>query len=361
MAQVEAIGGHPGMDVLRLPGGLVMHVARPGVDDGKMTGTVGADLYAHNDRALKNAVRIQRHIHGAGFAPMVVDAGDGWVLEEDIGNTEPVVDGEAFRRNCVKVLAKIRAKDVRHGDLNGPNLIIRDDWPWVVDWTEAHLIGEPAPQKSPFSDSHLLWRSVAGTPGPDGQCDTPRVARRWLAILGALGATSDLGLPLRGKTFLDLGCFQGDFVAAAAVEGMDAHGLDRGGFRTGEDSITIGRYLWSDMPRGPFGRVTLLRGDIMEPGRLFAADVVMMFSTWPYIVQEHGWEVARALLGRIMVDCGVLFFETQLAGDGPGPVALETDQDVERMLSEWGHVEHLVRIPVTGRPAERSVWQVTPR
>ena len=40
---------------------------------------------------------------------------------------------------------------------------------------------------------------------------------------------------------------------------------------------------------------------------------------------------------------------------------IETDQDVESMLTQFGHVEHLIRIPVVGRPAQRSVWQVTPR
>ncbi|KKM78466.1 hypothetical protein LCGC14_1359730 [marine sediment metagenome] len=349
------IGGHLGMDVSRSPGGVITKTALHDIDNGQMTGNAGLDLYDHNAVALANAVRILDMLRGARYAPEVIDSGDGWVIEEDMGVTEPVKDAEAFRRNCVTTLAAIRAAGIRHGDLNGPNIIIRDDEPKLVDWTEAHLLDEVAPQKSPYSDSNLLWRTVAGTIGPDGNYDTPRIARRWLAVLGALGAVTDLTLPLRGKTFLDLGCFQGDFVAAAAAEGMDAVGLDMGGFRSGENSISIGKDLWAGFP---FGTAQLHQGNIMDLRRRFRYDVVMMFSTWPYLESR---QAAFDLLGNILADCGTFFFETQLSGDGPGPAFLETDSDVEAMLTRYGQVTHLTRIPVTGRPASRSVWKVVAR
>lgn len=358
MAEEEmvAIGGHVGMHVFRGPNGITKQALH-------VKNNRGHDVYRANVKALMNEARLLRHLANSGIAPRLYECGDDWILQEDLGVSEKPQDMEANRRHLVRMVATMRQYGVRHGDLTGPNVIVHQDVPRAIDWQEGHLLGEVPPQKSPSTDSDFMGRYLAGTPGPDGNCDTPRVGRRWLAVLGSLGGTllkknPVTNLPLMGKTFMDLGCFQGDFVAMAATEGMGAWGLDPGGFRSGEDAIAIGQELWKDFP---FGEVSLVHGDALRPDRRFQYDVVMMFSTWPYLVQQVGRGEAEALLGRILQDCGVLFFETQLWGDGPGPDFLKTDADVEAMLERFGTVDHLIRIPVTGRPAARSVWRVTPR
>ncbi len=144
----------------------------------------------------------------------------------------------------------------------------------------------------------------------------------------------------------------GDFVAMAATDGMIAYGVDQGGFSQGIDSIEEGRKLWDDMPG-----VTLTQGNILDTPD-FNYDVVMCFSAWPYIVQDYGRERAEKLLAEIVGQCGVLFFETQLAGDGPGPDFLSEDSDVANMLGQFGEVEDICTIPVTNSPASRTVWRV---
>ena len=301
-----------------------------------------------------------RLMDDSGYTPMVTLEGSNGIEQEDMGDTEPPTDGELFRRNCIKMLATIRARGLRHGDLIGSNIITRENHPYAIDWQEGHLLTEPAPQKQPWSDSHLVMRHIAGTANVDGQMDTPRVARRWDAVLGALGATTDFTLPLKGKTFLDLGCFQGDFVALAAAEGMVAHGIDQGGFRSGENSIEIGDAIWNDLQ---FGEVWLHLGNIVggkSPIPIDGWNVVMMFSTWPYIINDFGWDTAVKVLSAIIKYNGVLFFETQLAGDGPGPAALKTDDDVAQLLRSLGAttVSPIGTFPVTGRTASRTVWEV---
>lgn len=306
-----------------------------------------------NRAALKNEAEFLKVMEGSGFTPDLLDAKNDYIVQTDVGKTEPMQDGEAFRRNCVLFLHEIRRRNVRHGDLTGPNVIIRDDWPWVIDWQEAHFIGQKAPQKSPFSDSYLMWKTVAGTISAKTQSfDVPRVARRWLVVLGALGATNSLSLPLQGKSLLDLGCFQGDFVAAASAEGMVATGVDMGGFRSGGDSIAEARELWKGLDRCFFSKQNLM--DI----NTFNYDVVLLFSTFPYIVQQVGNEKAFDLLFRIVQEAGVLFFETQLYGDGPGPDFLKTEEDVGDLLNWVGTAKKLVTIPVWSRPASRTVWEV---
>jgi hypothetical protein len=144
----------------------------------------------------------------------------------------------------------------------------------------------------------------------------------------------------------------------AASEGMRATGIDQGGFRTGENSIHRARALWGDLP---FGSVEFHQQDIMSYEKFFYHDVIMMFSTWPYIANCCGREMAEDLIGRIVRACGTFFFETQLYGDGPGPEFLKTDADVEAMLRRFGHVTNVATFPVTGRPASRTVWKVEAR
>ncbi len=351
-----AIGGHVGMHVYRGSGKIRKQALH--VQDNR-----GKDTYSQNVKALMNEARMLAQLAGAHIAPELYGQGDDWIEQEDLGISEAPQDMELLRRRMVWMVATMRQYNVRHGDLTGPNVILRGDKPQSIDWQEGHILGETPPQKSPATDSDFLCRYLIGTAGPDGNFDTPRVARRWLAVLGSLGGTllakrPVSNLPLKGKTFMDLGCFWGDFVALAATEGMRAYGLDPGGFRSGEDAIEIGTKLWEDFP---FGRITLLKGDALAHGLPFDYDVVMMFSTWSYIVQQVGRQEAEALLGRIMRECGVLFFENQLYGDGPGPDFLKTDDDVADMLGQYGNVKHLIKIPVTGRPASRSVFRVDPR
>ncbi len=348
------IGGHLGLDVIR-EGGIIRKVAQK---------RDGEDRYPLNVEAIKNEARFLRVMDHSGFTPTMLAEGEDWIVQTDLGNTQEMKDGEVFRRNCIKLLWTLRRRGVRHGDLTGPmNVMCINDWPWVVDWQEAHLIGDPAPQKNPFSDSHLLWRTIAGTTSCiSQQYDTPRVARRWLAVLGHLGATYHLALPLQGKTFVDLGCFQGDFSAMAATERMQALGIDQGGFRTGENSIAIAEEHWDYMRRPPSPHVSIAfrQGNIVyfvEAARV-DHDVAIMFSTWSYIVQDFGKAKASAILGRVISDAGVVFFENQLHGDGPGPDFFKTDEDIAAFLGQWGDVTHLARIPVWGRPAERSVFVV---
>jgi hypothetical protein len=345
----EHIGGHEGMRVYRGNGVITKRAEHRELP--------APYTVEGNIASLLNEARFLQVMAGSGWTPEILKVGADYIVQTDVGETQLVQDVEMFRRNCIRMLYEVRKRRVRHGDLTSSNIIVRGEVPWLVDWQEAHFIGEPAPQKQPTSDSALLFRGLSQWKGtnPAGEYDISRTSRRWRAVLGALGANTDLELPLKGKTLLDLGSFQGDFCALAATEGMTATGVDRGGFRSGEDSVEIGRGLWGLMERWP--EIQLFHLDITKCPS-FKFDVVLLFSTWPYIVQEYGRTAAEELLGRIVSQCGVLFFECQLYGDGPGPEFLGSDDDIEALLGRFGEVEKLVTIPVWGRSASRSVWGV---
>ncbi len=350
----ERIGGHRGLDVIR-DDGVIKKIALHELGN-QGNDLHGVDLYGLNESAIHNEAFMLDVMSGSGFTPDLIDIQDGELTQTDMGITETPKDAEQWRQNLVKALAMIRARGLRHGDLKGANVITRGDKPWIVDWQESHFLGDVPPQKTPFSDSYLLMQHIEGTPGADGFRDVPRVARRWRAVLGSLGATMSVTLPLKGKTFLDVGCFQGDFVALAASEGMWAKGIDVGGFRPGENSIEIGRSIWANFP---YGDIKLAQVDAAGFHDYFH-DVVMMFSTWPYIVAHYGYDWGVDLLRKIVEQSGVFFFESQLSGDGPGPHFLKTDEDISILFVSLGArtVEPIAIFPVTNRSAERTIWRI---
>ena len=350
----------------RLGGHENYEVHRDQFDDGSVVSHVALD--AHNAEGLLREEAALRALSGTGFAPeLLASATDelpSTLYETDLGDTETTyTDGEALRHSMVWLLASIRAAGLRHGDLTSANLILRDNAVRAIDWQESHRLDEPAPQKQPWTDSWLLMRTLRDLPDRNGIADTPRIARRWMAVLEDLDAMrhSDQNpLPLKGRDFMDLGCYTGDFVALAAAEGMHAHGLDQGGFRTGENSIEIGHQRWSDWPWDLIGgSLTLTRQDLFDMPQPLQLDVAMCFSAWIYMVEQRGQEAALSWLAAQIANSTVLYFETQLAGDGPGPDWMPDDAACESMLrSLGGDPRPIATIPVTGRDAARTVWAV---
>lgn len=178
-----------------------------------------------------------------------------------------------------------------------------------------------------------------------------RAARRWGHLLEALAGDPghENPLPLKGKTFLDLGCYQGDFCGMAAAEGMEAVGID-----CSIDRITAAKEIWAGTA------CTFHHIDILD-WTDFHYDVVIMFSTWCYIVRQYQRAKAVDLISRIMEQCGVFFFETQLWGDREGPDFFQCDDDVRRLLEQFGDVQLLVTLPIGSGDIHRSVWEVRPR
>lgn len=306
-------------------------------------------------------------------APRVLEGGDGWLRTAYIPSVDPA-QSEPYRRAAIALLSRIRAAGWRHGDFTPPNILWTGDdggrgWSYAVDWQEAHRIGEPpVPGKHTLSDSAVLMRALSHWPRQgDDEPDPARIARRWLAILQVLGADRDHQLPLKGRPFVDLGCYRGEMVALAAAEGMDAYGMD-----VDAECIDWARHFWTPVRMGGHN-VSFVHGDFSELALdwlnpMAASPVTVCLSVFPYLLQEANWDPKGPLcrqdailwLHRVIHRSAVLFFETQLAGDGPGPDFLRSKRDVRAMLEDaGGHVQEIITIPVHGRPCERTMWAVT--
>jgi SAM-dependent methyltransferase len=360
-AEPVYVGGHYGLEVRHENGVIVKRATFDGVRE------VDGHLW-ENKKAIANEARMLKRLAGTGIAPELIEEHEDYIVEEYI-EAAPCEDGEQFRRNIARLLWTLRCLEIHHGDMVRQNMVVRtNSVPIALDWHGAHFFNEPCLPTRIVPDIHLLLPWAATVPSEMHLApDYPRVIRRWHAVCGSLytapsgGLIGNIHQGLTDRTLLDLGCFQGDFCALAAAEGMHATGVDGGGFRTGEDSIQIARALWA----GQSGRMAFKKMDIMDVDD-FRYDAVLLFSTWPYIVQTHGRAAALDLLKRIMQQLsrkrpnpGKLFFETQLYGDGPGPDFLRTEDDIQAMLATVGTPKALVRTHVTNRPAHRTVWEVT--
>lgn len=341
----DRVGGHEGMDVFRTESGILKRA-----------------YTAHSWGAIKNEYGILRHLSGTGLAPEPIEINemDYETLQEDLG--ESMVPGgdedwhsdtnpEHIRHSMIRWLYRLRFPyNMRHGDSTGINVIIRNN-EWIgIDWQESHALTEKAPQKQPWTDGYMCARSLR-----DLELDANRIGRRWMAILESVDASrhrKTRPLALRGNTFVDYGCYEGDFVALAAAEGMTAYGIDLGGFHQGYDSIDGAQRLWEGMDAATFRKADILASDPVP------AYIGMCFSTWPYLVGQGGREVAEAWLGEAIVASDYFYFEAQYEGDGYG---LDTEETVREMLDRLApgrKISKLVTIPVAGRNAERTVWEI---
>ncbi|KKK51536.1 hypothetical protein LCGC14_3113970, partial [marine sediment metagenome] len=76
----------------------------------------------------------------SGYVPKLLDyigteGAPTSIFLEDLGDTEPVTDNDVVLTHAIHLLSWLRTSRVRHGDLTAPNMIIRNDKPYVIDFS----------------------------------------------------------------------------------------------------------------------------------------------------------------------------------------------------------------------------------
>jgi len=314
----------------------------------------GNERFKEVNRAIHNAAEKLRIMEGSGFSPSLLGEKRESILMEDLGESDGVWgfdadDWKDFNRELVKCLIKLRQMNLRHSDLNGNNIIIKNKKPYFIDWWETHFIDEKPPGKSHLTDAYWLFTDIQRWVANPGLSDPNRLCRRWGPIHGNLIGSFECSLPMRGKTLLDAGCFQGDFCAWAAAEMMKITGIDTGGFRSGENSIDIARTIWDGI-----SNIRFVQADVMNwPS--FNYDVILFMDTFSHLVKHLGREEPTRLLNRMVNEAGCVFFETQMWGDRTGLEWLKTQEDVFALVP-GATFKEIVTAPEHGVP--RTLWRI---
>lgn len=343
----EVLKHRDGLTIGRSERGTILQVA---TEDG----TIGE---------LKNEARILNQLKNMGIAPRLLgqsgrQTGDrlvSYTIETEDVTRHAVMGALASpderHQKAIHFLAKLNASRVIHGDLTGPNLHIRPDSEIVaLDWKEAiqrDELGLRQP-KRPEPDSVHLFEALTSWGDPR------RFLRRWVAI------RRHLPYDLMDTFLSDFGCHYGFFSAAAAAEGAVVNAIDYD-----PSAILATRQLWKDIPfrnRPRWYEMDILQVMPGDERNLMYGKVALCLSTWAWMVKLQSRGLADAFMGHLSRRFELIFFETQLAGDGPGPEGFKTDDQVETYLRAFGcDVEPILTLGIEGRDAKRTVWKVTPK
>ncbi len=265
------------------------------------------------------------------------------IVMEDVGESHEITNEYDFRTSLIQMLNVFRVKHVIHGDLTSANVRIVDNAIKVIDWGESRFFNEhERDDKRPEGDTWHAWNFASQW------SDGARVARRWHAIYNSIVKYFGPAY-IPGSTLLDLGCFHGDVAAAASAAGMLVHGVDEN-----PDAIETATARWKGLPL-EFETI-----DVTDLGGLWNLDAVTCLSMYPYVEQRHGIIVATRWLQDVIESTKMLFFECQLAGDGPGPSWMVDTDRVQSFLENCGgrEVERIIEIVLPDRDTTRTVFKI---
>lgn len=105
------------------------------------------EWYALNLKALKPFVPYSARLSGEVIAM------------ERISN-EAITDRATFETAILAAYSAMRLERIRHGDLTKHNILVRNNRPIIIDWSESRLDTDPRPDKRPEGDSYWINRSI---------------------------------------------------------------------------------------------------------------------------------------------------------------------------------------------------------
>lgn len=98
-------------------------------------------------------------LYPSGYVPLAIRAGFDVIRLEYI-QVGPVTDAAVFRAHCAGLLTALKIAGIRHGDLTEKNLLVRDNHPYLIDFSESRLASDPRPDKRREGDEHWLQVTV---------------------------------------------------------------------------------------------------------------------------------------------------------------------------------------------------------
>jgi RIO-like serine/threonine protein kinase len=95
-----------------------------------------------------------------GYVPQAEKVDIETIRMEDLGQSEPVTNAEAFMSHLPVILQTLENVALRHGDLTQYAIIVKNNKPYIIDWGESRFWYDPRPDKRREGDKHWLAKTM---------------------------------------------------------------------------------------------------------------------------------------------------------------------------------------------------------
>lgn len=102
---------------------------------------------------------LEKMFPNGGFVPKA-ERFELEIIRMDFIKDEAPTDIEILHWNIDNALNALAINGIRHGDLTRPNVLIRDNKPVLLDFSESRLANDPRPDKRPGGDRFWLTRTI---------------------------------------------------------------------------------------------------------------------------------------------------------------------------------------------------------
>jgi len=116
----------------------------------------GSWVYKTQSKFLTdNEIYCLKLMYPSGYVPFAEQVSNAVIRLEYIHDM-PVTDFDVLNYHFSRVLKALRDAGIRHGDLTKPNVLIRDNHPYLIDFATARLFNDPRLDKRRGGDEKWL-------------------------------------------------------------------------------------------------------------------------------------------------------------------------------------------------------------
>jgi len=243
---------------------------------------------------------------------------------------EDVTDPDEFLSHLEHVLHSLQKCNIAHGDLTTYAIRVKDNKPYLIDFSESRFIDDPRPHKRPEGDKYWMTYSMHQLISSSNAINK-RFKNQWQSI--------SWNVSFKNKSVLDLGCGYGDMLLAVVEAGASkVTGVDNN-----EDVLRITK------ERIEGSKIKLMHSNIDKIVVPHPYDIIVCFSVLPYLDDQN------KTLDWISDHCDTSLIEVQYEGDGPGTI--KNDDEMKNLLEQYfKQIKSIGKTLVDYRQKYRTIW-----
>lgn len=109
---------------------------------------------------IENELYCLQTMWPTGFVPYAWRYDKYTIAMQDMGDSEPVTDKNLFVTQMYQMIAALRQKGIRHGDITKYAIVVKDNNPYLIDFAESRLWDDPRPDKRKEGDGYWLRKAI---------------------------------------------------------------------------------------------------------------------------------------------------------------------------------------------------------